>query len=77
MGQNFHICLRSGPRGLTSPHLTVSLTVKKLDNLNKVNTADGPVRGGWLKSTAGAQIASFQGIPFAAPPLGSLRFSLQ
>ena len=78
MGQNFHICLRSGPRGLTSPHLTVSLTIKKnLDNLNKVNTADGPVRGGWLKSTAGAQIASFQGIPFAAPPLGSLRFSLQ
>ena len=50
---------------------------KNLDNLNKVNTADGPVRGGWLKSTAGAQIASFQGIPFAAPPLGSLRFSLQ
>ena len=27
--QNFHICLRSGPRGLKSPPpLTVSLTVK-------------------------------------------------
>ena len=28
MGQNFHICLRSGPRGLTPPPLTISLTVK-------------------------------------------------
>ena len=28
MGQNFHICLRSGPTGLTPPPLTVSLTVK-------------------------------------------------
>ena len=26
--QNFHICLRSGPRGLNPPPLTVSLTVK-------------------------------------------------
>ena len=28
MGQNFHICLRSGPRGLPPP-LMVSLTVKR------------------------------------------------
>ena len=29
MGQNFHICLRSGPRGLTpTPSLIVSLTIK-------------------------------------------------
>jgi len=39
-----------------------------------VNTVDGPVRGGWLKSSSGAQLASYQGIPFAAPPLGNLRF---
>ena len=41
----------------------------------QVNTADGAVRGGWLKSSSGAQLASYQGIPFAAPPLGNLRFS--
>ena len=40
----------------------------------QVNTADGAVRGGWLKSSSGAQLASYQGIPFAAPPLGNLRF---
>ena len=28
MGQNFHICLRSGPTGLTPPPLTVRLTIK-------------------------------------------------
>ena len=28
VGHNFHICLLSGPRGLTPPPLTVSLTVK-------------------------------------------------
>ena len=28
MSQNFHICLRSGPRWLNPPPLTVSLTVK-------------------------------------------------
>ena len=28
MGQHFHICLWSGPRWLTAPPLTVSLTVK-------------------------------------------------
>ena len=41
----------------------------------QVNTADGPVRGGWLKASSGAQLASYQGIPFAAPPLGNLRFA--
>ena len=28
IGQNYYICLRSGPRWLTPPPLTVSLTVK-------------------------------------------------
>ena len=30
MGQNFHICLRSGPTGLTPPPPTVRLTIKYL-----------------------------------------------
>jgi len=39
-----------------------------------VDTPLGPVLGGWMKSEAGAQYASFEGIPFSAPPVGKLRF---
>lgn len=39
----------------------------------RITTKQGPVRGGWRPTTSGARLASFQGIPFAAPPVGDLR----
>jgi len=41
-----------------------------------VNTADGPVRGRIQTSILGGQYYSFQGIPYAAPPVGPLRFQV-
>jgi len=40
-----------------------------------VTTADGPVMGSYKLSESGKQFRSFQGIPFAAPPVDSLRFA--
>jgi len=39
-----------------------------------VQTRDGPIRGGYRKTGSGFVYKSFQEIPFAAPPVGSLRF---
>ncbi|XP_049873481.1 venom carboxylesterase-6-like [Pectinophora gossypiella] len=39
-----------------------------------VEIADGSVRGGWEESTNGRKYAIFEGIPFAKPPVGELRF---
>ena len=40
-----------------------------------VTTADGPVKGSYKFSQKGTRYRSFQGIPFAAPPVGPLRFA--
>merc|ERR1711970_789865 len=40
-----------------------------------VNTADGQVLGGYRYSYTGDRFKSFQGIPFAAPPVDTLRFA--
>ena len=40
-----------------------------------VTTRTGEVRGGWRDTSAGARLASYQGIPFAAPPTGDLHFA--
>ena len=40
-----------------------------------VSTADGPVLGSFKLAESGDKFRSFQGIPFAAPPVDSLRFS--
>ena len=37
-------------------------------------TTHGRVQGGFLTSVSGSCISSFQGIPYAAPPVGKLRF---
>ena len=40
-----------------------------------VSTADGPVLGSFKLAESGDKFRSFQGIPFAAPPVDSLRFA--
>ncbi|KAF4526363.1 hypothetical protein B566_EDAN014101 [Ephemera danica] len=40
----------------------------------KVSLDQGVLRGKTLKSRSGRTIFSFQGVPYAAPPIGSLRF---
>ncbi|XP_043238856.1 venom carboxylesterase-6-like isoform X1 [Amphibalanus amphitrite] len=39
-----------------------------------ISTQNGDIRGEILKSFLGNEFASFKGIPYGAPPLGSLRF---
>lgn len=41
-----------------------------------VETTYGPVRGAKLKTHTGKDIFTFRGIPYAKPPLGSLRFKV-
>ena len=40
-----------------------------------VATAEGPVLGSFLTTVSGKTIRSFQGIPYASPPVGVLRFA--
>ena len=40
-----------------------------------VQTSDGPLLGGYRKTSSGTLYKSFQGVPFAAPPVGDLRFA--
>lgn len=42
----------------------------------EANTTFGPVRGVWLKTELGAEIAGFLGLPYAEPPVGELRFEV-
>ena len=42
----------------------------------EVNTNFGPVRGVWLKTARGAEVAGFLGLPYAEPPVGNLRFEV-
>ena len=41
-----------------------------------VETIYGPVKGNTKKSYNGNSYAAYEGIPFAAPPLGELRFEV-
>ena len=43
-------------------------------SLPERETTHGRVQGSFLTSISGSCITSFQGIPYAAPPVGSLRF---
>ena len=51
-----------------------SYAVSQEDDL-LVQTSDGPLLGGTRKTSSGAVYKSFQGVPFAAPPVGDLRFA--
>ena len=37
-------------------------------------TLEGKIEGEFLSSSGGRQFASFNGIPYARPPVGTLRF---
>ncbi|XP_008560044.1 esterase FE4 [Microplitis demolitor] len=53
--------------------IAFACTTKALDD-PIVRTSFGPVLGKWMSSHWGYRIAGFLGIPYAQPPLGSLRF---
>lgn len=42
----------------------------------RVTLDQGSLRGKTLKSRGGKQILTFRGIPYAAPPVGNLRFKV-
>ena len=42
-----------------------------------VNVQQGTLRGTYLTSRNGKQFAAFQGIPYAQPPTGDLRFKVR
>ncbi|KRT86636.1 hydrolase, partial [Oryctes borbonicus] len=44
------------------------------DNVPLIETSNGWLQGTLKKSYAGRTFASFEGVPFAAPPIGELRF---
>lgn len=62
-----------GSAGKTESKTTQSQTSQKanpaLEMSNAINTEDGPVRGELLKNST-----VFRGIPYAAPPVGNLRW---
>lgn len=47
------------------------------DDLPEVDTPLGRVRGYWKTSMDGRTHAAFEGIPYAKPPVGDLRFEVR
>lgn len=52
-------------------------TVCKADDAPLVNTPLGDIAGSWRKSFDGRRFAAFEGIPYAKPPIGELRFEVR
>lgn len=47
-----------------------------LDTTPRVDTQYGTIEGYFMKTVGGRDIYAFEGIPFAEPPVGSLRFEV-
>lgn len=41
-----------------------------------VTVAQGKLAGSWMKTRGGRTVAAFRGVPYAAPPIGELRFKV-
>ncbi|KAJ8954938.1 hypothetical protein NQ318_000368 [Aromia moschata] len=52
----------------------VSLSDEKVLPPPEVDISSGRVRGTWGVSYEGRKYAAFEGIPYALPPIGELRF---
>jgi hypothetical protein len=57
-----------------SPDLNHNALQARQSTVKTVNTTSGPVSG-HLSSNASLNVAEYLGIPFAAPPVGNLRFA--
>lgn len=56
--------------------LLISTVVNSEDIMPIAKTTYGNVRGSIMKSRNGKPFAAFRGIPYAKPPVGSLRFAV-
>lgn len=52
----------------------LSVGVGSYDNAPQVTVAQGALMGHYLTSRKGRQFVGFQGVPYAKPPLGDMRF---
>ena len=53
------------------------ISILSVNSQPKVNLAQGVISGTYTKTFFKRKIASFQGIPFAKPPIGELRFKVR
>jgi hypothetical protein len=56
---------------------TLALQAASPHNAPTVHVQQGTLRGTYLTSRFGRKFAAFQGIPYAQPPIGDLRFKVR
>jgi bile salt-stimulated lipase len=53
------------------------MIINSKEDYPKVETSLGKLRGYYKKSENGRLYAAYEGIPYALPPIGELRFSVR
>jgi hypothetical protein len=56
---------------------TLALHAASSQNAPTVHVQQGTLKGTYLTSRYGRKFAAFQGIPYAQPPIGDLRFKVR